>query len=258
MSILTRNFINVGQAGDDPELTRLLQEADQLQDAILGIVDFSTGSVAYAGSRIKDWLGCDPADLMSGGIRKVVEIVDPAQLMPVALIFAAYVQQARARDFDPRSVRYVDLAWTAITKAGPLPMLSTSVLLTYTPSRNFAWAVSLQVRETDGALETIASCKRLLRSIKERHNQLYLHPLTGAADGASPIQFANPLVDKITGRELEVLRLLARGFSTSETAASLSIAGNTVETHRKKLLEKFGARNVAELINKASKVYWLE
>jgi len=248
----------LGLKGEDIALTGLLQEADRLPDAIFGVVNFSTESVVYAGNQLKDWIGLEPEDFRSDGIRKAVSIVDPGQLLPLALMFAASAQQARAVNFDPRSVRYIDLAWTAVTPRGRQSLLFTSVVLNYTPSRNIGWTVAFLVRETDDSLEVLTGCKRLLRAIKERYNLVYTHPSADPAANVGPIQFANPLIDRITSRELEVLRLLARGFSTSEAATCLSIAKNTVETHRKKLLEKFEARNVAELINKASKVYWLE
>jgi DNA-binding NarL/FixJ family response regulator len=76
--------------------------------------------------------------------------------------------------------------------------------------------------------------------------------------GPNTIQTTNPVLERITPRELEVLVLIAKGYSTPDIAAQLAIAANTVESHRKKLLEKFEAKNVAELIKKASKVYWLE
>jgi Response regulator containing a CheY-like receiver domain and an HTH DNA-binding domain len=68
----------------------------------------------------------------------------------------------------------------------------------------------------------------------------------------------NRLDQKITQRECEVLRLLANGNSTQEISKQLNISINTIETHRRHLLEKFEAKNVAELIKKASKVFWLE
>lgn len=49
-------------------------------------------------------------------------------------------------------------------------------------------------------------------------------------------------------KELEVLRMLAAGKSTDDISRLLGISVNTVETHRRHLLEKLGARNVAELI----------
>ena len=64
--------------------------------------------------------------------------------------------------------------------------------------------------------------------------------------------------EKLTTREEEVLKLLAKGFTSSQLASKLFIEENTVETHRKNILSKFEAKNIAELIKKASKVYWLE
>lgn len=55
----------------------------------------------------------------------------------------------------------------------------------------------------------------------------------------------------ITPKEKEVLQLLASGLSSKEVASKLAISFHTVETHRKRLRHKFGARNIAEVITKA-------
>jgi DNA-binding NarL/FixJ family response regulator len=62
----------------------------------------------------------------------------------------------------------------------------------------------------------------------------------------------------VTSRQREVLSLLAKGLSTKIIADKLNISNHTVESHRKSLLEKFEAKNVAELIMKASKIFWFE
>lgn len=61
---------------------------------------------------------------------------------------------------------------------------------------------------------------------------------------------------KLTRREKEVLVLIADGLNTKEIAEKLFISDNTVETHRRHLLQKFGVKNAAELIRQASKMYW--
>jgi len=63
---------------------------------------------------------------------------------------------------------------------------------------------------------------------------------------------------EVTNKEHEILQLLGNGYSSKEIASMLSISFHTAETHRKNLLEKFEARNSAELIKKSSKVYWFE
>jgi DNA-binding NarL/FixJ family response regulator len=59
-------------------------------------------------------------------------------------------------------------------------------------------------------------------------------------------------IPRLTRRENEVLKLVAEGLSTSQIAKQLFISFNTVESHRKNLLTKFGARNGAELIRMAA------
>jgi DNA-binding NarL/FixJ family response regulator len=55
----------------------------------------------------------------------------------------------------------------------------------------------------------------------------------------------------LTVREVEVLRLIADGLNTEEIGARLFLSPNTIETHRRHLLEKLNARNAAELVRRA-------
>jgi len=55
----------------------------------------------------------------------------------------------------------------------------------------------------------------------------------------------------LTRREKEVLELIAEGMTNNEIAQKLFISSTTVDTHRKNLLAKFEAKNVASLIKMA-------
>jgi DNA-binding CsgD family transcriptional regulator len=54
---------------------------------------------------------------------------------------------------------------------------------------------------------------------------------------------------KLSIREIEVLGLIMRGLTNQEIAQKLFISYETVRSHRKKILEKTGAKNTAALIN---------
>ena len=54
---------------------------------------------------------------------------------------------------------------------------------------------------------------------------------------------------KLSIREIEVLSLIMQGFTNNEIAERLFISYETVKSHRKKILEKTGAKNTAALIN---------
>jgi DNA-binding NarL/FixJ family response regulator len=67
-----------------------------------------------------------------------------------------------------------------------------------------------------------------------------------------------PLIEKLSGREMEVLNFIALGLTTQEIAKKLFLSKNTVETHRKNLLFKLTARNTAELITNAYKRHLIQ
>jgi DNA-binding NarL/FixJ family response regulator len=54
-------------------------------------------------------------------------------------------------------------------------------------------------------------------------------------------------VERLTRRELQVLRLIADGKSTKEIAATFDLSVKTVETHRKQVMDKLGIRTTAGL-----------
>ena len=55
----------------------------------------------------------------------------------------------------------------------------------------------------------------------------------------------------LTRREKEVLGLIADGMTNNEIAQKLFVSVTTVDTHRKNLLAKFEARNIASLVKMA-------
>lgn len=58
----------------------------------------------------------------------------------------------------------------------------------------------------------------------------------------------------ISPREIEVLHLIADGFSSKQIADMLFISNHTAISHRKNLIEKFQVRNTAHLIKKATEL----
>ncbi len=82
-------------------------------------------------------------------------------------------------------------------------------------------------------------------------NQTYLSPRIA---GIVTEDFVNRLTKAdtsvysiLTSREREVLQLIAEGKSTKQTASQLNVSVKTIESHRKKIMEKVEINSVAEL-----------
>ena len=79
--------------------------------------------------------------------------------------------------------------------------------------------------------------------------QIYVSPgVTGAIVNDYVRQLSSAGVPAtLTRREREVLQLLAEGGSTANIAAGLHLSVKTIETHRKRIMDKLGLRSIAEL-----------
>ena len=64
-------------------------------------------------------------------------------------------------------------------------------------------------------------------------------------------RLANPVADSpealLSNRELQVLIRLAQGMSTREVAEALHLSASTVDTYRRRILEKLNLRNNADM-----------
>jgi two-component system nitrate/nitrite response regulator NarL len=94
--------------------------------------------------------------------------------------------------------------------------------------------------------------------LKDSAPKELVEAISNVNSGTMPIspQAANTLVnqpgkkkagEELTQREIDVLRLIARGFTNKEIAAELGLGVRTVETHRENLIRKTRLVTVAEL-----------
>jgi DNA-binding NarL/FixJ family response regulator len=58
------------------------------------------------------------------------------------------------------------------------------------------------------------------------------------------------LINQLSEREIQVLRLLVNGKRNKEIAISLSISDKTVSTYRSRLMKKLKVKNLVEMLNK--------
>lgn len=73
-----------------------------------------------------------------------------------------------------------------------------------------------------------------------------------ARDGhARPVQRLDPIrstPSRLTGRQLQVLQLIAAGDTNNEIAGELQLSSETIKTYVRQLLQRLDARNRAHLV----------
>jgi LuxR family transcriptional regulator, maltose regulon positive regulatory protein len=83
------------------------------------------------------------------------------------------------------------------------------------------------------------------------------HPVDATARSTAPEPPAT-IIEELSPRELEVLRLLAELLSTTEIAAALFVSVNTVRTHVRSILRKLGVARRNDAVRRARELHLLE
>lgn len=84
---------------------------------------------------------------------------------------------------------------------------------------------------------------------------IYVHPAL-MRTLVTPIQKPSPPPyseqETLTGREIEVLRLIVQGFTNRQVSNELSISVRTVETHRSNIMDKLNLHSRVDLVRYAA------
>jgi len=72
--------------------------------------------------------------------------------------------------------------------------------------------------------------------------------VVGMGNAPVPTAAGEDALSRLTGREREVLQLISEGKTNKEIARILSLSINTVESHRKHVMEKLDLHNTAEIV----------
>jgi DNA-binding NarL/FixJ family response regulator len=88
--------------------------------------------------------------------------------------------------------------------------------------------------------------------VAEIHEEVNRH-CDKVSENPRQASYESELINRLTPRQLEILKLIAEGHATKQIALELNISVKTVETHRSHLMERLGVHDVAGLVRIAIK-----
>jgi DNA-binding CsgD family transcriptional regulator/PAS domain-containing protein len=243
------SFSNYPRPKAQEILTQMGYQATSLhaQAPMFYVVDYCQRKYLYIDPSAKLVLGYEPDYLQEAGPLFYIDLwnkedyqVYNEKILPQTLYFL--------RGLTPEeSVNYsFSCNYRVKTKAGSyITLLQRSTYFVAPEERTPVAAVGFALDITHFKDDT-----RMLFTIEKVNRNFFTL-------SAEPIFKAIYYPDKenalLSKRELEVLQLIYEGCSSKEIASRLFLSLNTVNNHRKNMLEKTGSRNASELIYYARK-----
>jgi DNA-binding NarL/FixJ family response regulator len=200
----------------------------------------------------------DDHGLMRHGLRLILEGEPDLEVVAEASDGADALERAREDDIDLAILDVAMPRLTGIQVASGLsrerPDLRLLILSMHDNEQYFFEALragaSGYVLKAVADRDLVEACRAVMRG------QAFLYPPAATAlvrDYVNRAQEGEVDLDLLTPRELEVVKLLAEGHTTTEVATALVISEKTVDKHRGNVLEKLGLRNRVDLTRYAIK-----
>lgn len=178
-----------------------------------------------------------PNALMAIGLRSMIERIIPHLRVRTFDRFEALLESG-----PERYAHYFVSSRMAIEQSGFfLNHKAKSILLIDgTPHASFGGFASLN---------TLQDEEGLIRDLMQLHGQAHRggHPRIESERASAPSSQRAPHNSPLSEREVEVLRLLARGMINKQIADELEISLTTVITHRRNISRKLGIRSLSAL-----------
>lgn len=126
------------------------------------------------------------------------------------------------------------------------PETAVVVLTMYDDERYAIEALKCAVRGFVLKHQTAADLVMAIREVLQ--GSIYLSPGISAAVVENLMSNNGELSDMLTGRERQVLQLIAEGNTTKDIAGLLHLSVKTAESHRSRIMKKLDVHNIAGLV----------
>ncbi len=242
------------------ELDLLVEDLHRRPDILSYIAHVKPGKYYCVSPSFETLTGYAAAVIESEGVDFFPKRVDPQTILSVMEAQAKIFGDALKPDYDQSETNLCEMSMSLRLPDGSLrAFIGLMSPIQYLESGEIELALCTGFVKGDDEDERRKEVESILGKIKSLYWQVYA-PRRVSNNKKKVVELVIQTNPKhtLTDKELEVLGRLVNGSTSKDVAVALSISENTVETHRKNMLAKFGARNTAELVKKATRLYWLE
>ncbi len=254
-------------ASDHPEkdsFDKLLDKISLRTDFFSYITHYKPGRFLCTSPSIELITSFSVKQFEDEGVNFFVSRIPHEDTLAILKAQSEYFIKALEPDFDQSAPFVLDMPCRLPKSDGSIIVLvGSGIPLSYIPSGaiDFTLMIAYPQRMDEAEEKKVnKEIHDLLTSVKILYHKIYVSPKIEQNKISTPVEIVTSKGANhfLTVKEKKILQMIAQGSSSKEIAISMGISENTVESHRKNMLQKFEAKNTAELVTKATKLYWLE
>lgn len=198
----------------------------------------------------------DDHPLIAKGIKDTLETntnISVVGILPNGKEAIEYIEKSQIDilllDIDMPVMNGIDCATTLLQKKTDIKIIMLSM---HQDAYTIKKVMDLGV---NGYLLKTISCEELLFAIKKVYDgESYFNAdvtkalLNTTTTKLNRLPTDSPLVNDLTKREKEIIKLVCKGLSNTEIGEKLFISHKTVDTHRTNIMRKLGVHNAISLV----------
>lgn len=201
------------------------------------------------GSMIKILIA-DDHPIVRQGLSKIISKVADIEVSAEAQTGREVLEYVRKQKFDVvvLDISFPDISGLEILKQIKQEYPKTPVLiLSMHPEEQYA--VRAYKTGASGYLSKQSASDEMIKAIRQvASGGIYVCPKLTEKLALDIKKLDKPLLESLSNRELEVMRMIATGKQPGEIAEKLYLKVKTVNTYRERIMEKLGLKSNAEIV----------
>jgi len=202
------------------------------------VANTHTWELEFVAGDSKEVIGYDHEEILKENAQFVADFIFKDDFPFVTQVIHLAMKHVNELPMNERPYVYVVFYARSVRKDGKVCTIQNQNIPLVFDEKNIPYVFANIITDISHIYPTNIPHAVLIN--KSSNQQYHLDP--------NNLQLA-PHRSKFTNRELDVLKLLIRGFTSRKIAEMLTISYETARTHRKNILNKANTKNTGQLIN---------